>query len=102
MSTSAATAIAVFVLASLAACATAGDDGGDPVPADARTTTRPDARVQPTPDAAPPIDAAPITNDAGQLFCGMSNANCTEPGTCCLLQFCVPGDGVGDDICVPD
>lgn len=91
-------------LFALVACATGGsDDGGgdDPTPVDARVGPMVDARVQPNPDAAP-IDAAPVTNDAGQLFCGMSNANCTEPDTCCFIQFCVPGNGVGDDFCVPD
>ena len=53
-------------------------------------------------DASPPIDAAvdaPVPPD-GAIFCS-DNTQCTDPGTCCFVTFCVAGSGLGSNLCFP-
>ena len=51
-------------------------------------------------DGAIPIDAAPAPDAASPLFCS-DNTQCTDPGTCCFVTFCVPGTGLGATLCFP-
>jgi hypothetical protein len=100
-------------LAALAACASGSadkpSDASAPVGADARVFH--DARVSfgdvpippldappidaPLPvDASIAIDAAPPVDAASALFCN-ANSQCTNPGECCLIAICAPGNVVG-------
>lgn len=53
--------------------------------------------ARPPIDASIPVDAAPPD---GALFCS-DNTQCTDPGTCCFVSFCVPGAGLGSNLCFP-
>src|SRR5262245_56623328 len=55
----------------------------------------PDAH--PIPDAAPVPDALPPADAAPQL-CTVNN-DCTIVGQCCYFFQCVPGTGVGENVC---
>jgi len=67
-----------------------------------------------THDAIPPLDGpvdAPVTpldaaidapppDASSPLFC-TDNTDCTDPGTCCFVSFCVAGQGIGAQLCFP-
>lgn len=92
-------------------CATAGE-GDDDVGAVDATVLNPDAPVNgfpdanmsfpdssipadapwnPTPDASLPADASLPGMDAGNGITCSTNNDCTAPGTCCFVTFCVAG-----------
>jgi|GEM_PF-5653134 len=101
----------VFVVVVLAiSCATAGgDDDVGAVDAarhnpDAPVSTFPDANmslidasfqadapITPMPDAMLPADATLPGFDAGNGITCSTNNDCTAPGTCCFVTFCVAG-----------
>jgi len=77
-------ALAILAVAVAAACATAGggaNNGGD------ASNERFDA----------PADAAP---GSGGQICSV-NGDCPDSGTCCFVAICVPGTGIGSDLCFP-
>lgn len=104
----------------IAACATGGAPAQGPgLGQDAATTPPPghaDARGQ-TPDAGLPHDAQVVPDaavappdaaampDAGAGSGGQicqDNTMCPDPGTCCFVAVCVPGQGLGSDLCFPN
>ena len=102
----------------IAACATAGATlpGQGQHAQDAATSQPPpaaDARGQPGIDAAVPHDAAvtpdaaAVTPDAaagsgsGGQVCS-DNTMCPDTGTCCWVLVCVPGQGLGSNLCFPN
>jgi len=101
----------MFAVAIAAACATAGNsnnagndasgvryDAAEKIYDDA-PATRTDAS-RPI-DAAPPIDAPPDAPGSGGQICSL-NGDCPDSGTCCFVAICVPGTGIGSDLCFPN
>lgn len=105
----------------VAACAT----GGATVPGSPQDAPgvppgqgQPDARSHPMPDAPPAPDAPPVPHDAssvgpdaavmpdaagsgsGGQVCSV-NGDCPDAGTCCWVLVCVPGQGLGSNLCFP-
>jgi hypothetical protein len=101
---------AVIAAGLVAACATGGAPAGEPSDAavvhhDANNVTASDASKHDgggghdavsTPDASP--DAG---GGSGGQFCS-TNANCPDSGTCCWVAICVPGQGIGSNLCIPN
>ncbi|HEY1553302.1 MAG TPA: hypothetical protein VGF94_00640 [Kofleriaceae bacterium] len=105
-------ALAILVVAIIAACASAttgnGEqdaqpqrfDAGDHVFDDAPRTQLDAPRAL---DASVPLDApAPLDagSGSGGQFCSV-NMDCPDSGTCCFVAICVPGAGIGSDLCFP-
>jgi hypothetical protein len=97
------------------ACATGGQGSGDDagtdtnVRMDAGVTVKMDSNTSTLTDA-PKMDAiislpdafVPPPQDAPTgPFC-MGNSSCTMAGHCCFVAVCVPGTGIGNDLCFPD
>jgi hypothetical protein len=96
------------------ACATGGQSTGEDAAVDATVrkdagVTKMDSNISTLTDA-PKMDAVislpdafvPPPQDAPTgPFC-MGNSTCTTPGQCCFVAVCVPGTGIGDDLCFPD
>jgi hypothetical protein len=89
-------------VATLVACAMGAEGTGDDDPidaprSDAATVDGPPGAIDARPPDARLVDGpvsmpdAPIgLPDGGGLTC-TTNAECTAPGTCCFIAFCVPG-----------
>ena len=103
-------ALAIVVVAVAAACATAGtsNNTGQDAPSNEHFDASPkiyDDAPSVHGDASRPIDAPPAPPPdappgSGGQVCSV-NMDCPDAGTCCFIAVCVPGTGVGSDLCFP-
>jgi hypothetical protein len=105
-------ALAIVVVAIIAACASATTGNGNGQQ-DA-SSQRLDGNERVFDDAPPAHLDAPRALDAfvpqdappdapagsGGQFCSV-NMDCPDAGTCCFVAVCVPGSGIGSDLCFP-